>query len=305
VVVTAQPRSFGLLASLSLLLAFSLALPDFGDARHKRPKRRNSIARFVIDGMPVPASGAFTCVWSEAPFHDYGCNEGPSAGTPTFGLLQPFMDPREARPPNLLETGPNYPHRNDVEGWGGNFPLASPDIAPEFSCRWAESGAPRSEEHNRRCSFNYDGYTHRFLVSDIASVSYEPTNDTQQWFVPCDGVGPCPEEDTAGPRIEISKDPVRLTRRGVAKVRLLCRVGEVSPPCTGRLRLSVSRGGRLGSRRFKLTPDEAQRVRVKLGRRKRALVAQRGRVHARATVRARVSLGNLRTTTRTFTLRAP
>ncbi len=304
-VVIAQPRWYRLLAFLGLLLAFSLVLPDLGDARHKRPKRRNSIARFVIDGMPAPASGAFRCVWSEAPLHDYGCHEGPSDTPPAFGLLAPVMDPPE-RPPNLLEPGPiNYPHRNDVDGWGGKFPLASPNIAPEFGCRWAELGEPRPEEYNWRCSFNYDGHEHRFLMSEIASVSYEASNDSQQWFVPCDGVGRCPEEDTAGPRIAISKDRVRLTQGGVAKVRLVCRVGEVSPPCSGQLRLSVKRGGRLGAKRFELTPDEAQRVRVKLGRRERALVAQRGRVRVRATARARDSRRNLRTTTRMFTLRGP
>ena len=305
-VATARPSSLQFLAALSLLVAFSLALPDVGDARHKRPKRRNSIARIVIDGMPVPASGAFTCVWSEVPFHDYGCNGGRSAGTPTFGLVAPFMNPPEPRPPHLLEPARNYPHRNEVDGWGGNFPLASPNIAPEFGCHWAESGTPQSEEYNWRCSFDYDGYTHRFLVSDIASVSYEASNDSQQWFVPCDGVGPCPEVDTAGPRIDVTKGPVRLTRSGVAKVRLLCRTGEVSPPCTGRLRLAVKRGGRrLGSRRFELTPDTAKRVRVRLGRRARALVAERGSVRVRATVRAHDSIGNVRTTTRTFILRSP
>ena len=299
-----QSRSSGLIASLTLLLAVSLAFPDFGDARHKRPKRRNSIAMFA-EGAPIPASGVFTCVWSEAPLHDYGCNEGATAGMPSFGLLAPFMNPLEPRPPNLLRTGDNYPHRNEVEGWGGNFPLASPNIAPEFSCRWAESGPPALEEHNWRCSFNYDAHTHRFLVSDIASVSYEPSNDTQQWFVPCDGVGPCPEDDNRGPRIVISNDPVRLTGQGVARIRLLCRIGEVSPPCSGRLRLSVKRGGRLGSSDFELAPQTAERVRVKLGPRRRALVAEHGRMRVRATTRAHDSLGNVRRTTRLFTLREP
>jgi hypothetical protein len=300
----APSRSFRPLAVISVLLAVSLALPELADARHKRPKRRNSIATFAMDGMPVPASGVFTCGWSEAPLHDYLCSEGPGARPPSFGLLAPFMDPRETRPPNLLQTGPNYPHRNEVEGWGGNFPLASPNIAPQFSCRWAEFGEPRPEEANWRCSFNYDGHTHRFLVSDIASVSYEPSNDTQQWFAPCDGVGPCPEQDTAGPHVDVSRDAVRLTRRGVAKVRLICRVGEVSPPCSGRLRLSVKGGRRLGSARFSLTPKRAERVRVKLARRKQALVVERRRVRVRAEATARDRLGNREISVRRFVLTA-
>jgi hypothetical protein len=211
------------------------------------------------------------------------------------------MDPPEAHPPHLLEPGRNYPHRNEVDGWGVNFPLASPNIAPEFGCEWAESGPPRPEEHNWRCSFVYDGHTHRFLVSDVASISYEPSNDTQQWFVRCDGIGPCPEEDTAGPRIRISKDPCAFSRTGVAKVRPLCRAGEVSPPCIGRLRLAIERRGRqLGSRRFELTPDEAMLVRGDAVA-ARAVVAQRGRVRVRARPRAGDGVGNLRTSTRAFT----
>ena len=136
-------------------------------------------------------------------------------------------------------------------------------------------------------------------------MSYEPSNDTQQWFVPCDGVGPCPEDDNRGPRIVISNDPVRLTGQGVARIRLLCRIGEVSPPCSGRLRLSVKRGGRLGSSDFELAPQTAERVRVKLGPRRRALVAEHGRMRVRATTRAHDSLGNVRRTTRLFTLREP
>jgi hypothetical protein len=183
-------------------------------------------------------------------------------------------------------------------------PLASPTIAPQFSCCWAEFGAPSAEEHNWRCSFNYDGHTHRFLVSDIASVSYEPSNDTQQWFAPCDGVGPCPEQDSAGPHVDISRDPVRLTRRSVARVALICRVGEVSRPCSGRLRLSVKGGRALGSARFRLTPKKAKRVRVKLARPKRALVIERGRVRVRGEAIARDRLGNREITVRRLRLTA-
>jgi hypothetical protein len=48
-----------------------------------------------------------------------------------------------------------------------------------------------------QCSFTYNAHTHRFRVADIVSLSYEnpPVNPNEQWIVPCDGSGPCPEED--------------------------------------------------------------------------------------------------------------
>jgi hypothetical protein len=376
-----------LLIPVGVLLAVTLALPDVADGKHKRPKRRNSVAAFAPGFMPE--IGAFTCVWSEAPFHDYGCNAGLSVGTPTFGLLEPSLDPPE-RPPNALVPGGNYQHDPDVDGWGGDFPLASPDIAQQFGCRWAAIGPPMRDPAEWHCSFTYNAHTHRFSVKQIVSVAYEPgSDDTEQWFVPCDGAGPCPEEDgppdtritsgppsavasidavlrftasepgstfqcrlgsaawaacvspvrlsgltegrqrfearavddrgkidatparrswrvdTTGPRVKISGRPVRLTRGGVAEVRLRCRRSERSGPCSGRLLLATRRGIRLGSKHFELATGRAKRIRVKLGRRKRALVADRGHLSVRAKVRAHDRLRNVARSGRTFTLRAP
>jgi len=222
------------------------------------------------------------------------------------------------------------------------------------------------------------------------SVAYVPgSNATEQWFVPCDGVGPCPEEDpspnttitsgppcavastgaalrfassepgstfqcrldsaawgpcvppvrlsglsdgqrifrvraiddrgnvdatparrswrvdTTGPRIRIFGAPVRLTRAGVAKLRLRCRRSERTGPCSDRLRLATRDGVRLGSKRFEVSPGRSKRVRVGLGRRARALVTGRGRVRVQAMVRARDRLGNVARSARTVTLRAP
>lgn len=380
-------RRYRLFVALSVLLALSLAVPDIADGKDKRPKRRNGVAAFA-PGF-TPAIGAFTCVWSEAPLHDYRCNAGVSVGTPAFGLLEPFMDPPELRPPNALVPGGDYPHAPDVDGWGGPFPLAHPDIAPQFSCRWAEAGPPMRDPSRWQCSFTYNAHTHRFRVNDIVSVAYVPGSEaTEQWFMPCDGVGPCPEEDappdtsitsgppravsstravlgfassepgstfqcrldssawasctapvrlinlkdgrqifrvraiddrgkvdatpaerawrvdTTGPRIRIFGTPVRVTRAGVARVRLRCRRSERSGPCSGRLRLATRGGVRLGAKRIELTPGRSKRVRLELGRRARALVADRGRVRVRAMVRARDRLGNVARSARTVTLRA-
>lgn len=380
-------RWYRLFIALSVLLALSLTVPDVADGKHKRPKRRNGVATFD-GGFTVPPLGAFACAWSEAPSHDYECNSGLSVGTPTFGLTR--TSPENPRPQNALALGGPYPHDPNVDGWGGPFPLASPDIAPQFSCRWVGAGPPIDEPENWRCSFTYNAHTHSFLVNEIVSVAYVAnSNTTEQWFVPCDGVGPCPEEDpppdttitsgpprvvasasaalqfvssepgstfqcrlgtaawaacvapvrlsnlpdgrkdfgvravdnrgkvdatpaqrqwrvdTTGPRIRIFGAPVRLSRAGVAAVRLRCRRSERSGPCSGRLRLATTRGVRLGSKRFKLTPGRTKRARVRLGRRGRALVADRGRVRARAVVRARDRLGNVARRTRTVTLLAP
>jgi hypothetical protein len=375
-------RWYRLALALTAVLSLALALPDGADGKHKRPNRRNSVATFAVD-FTVPAGGAFTCVWSEAPFHDYNCNPG------DFWLLEPLKAPPERPTNHALTPRDNYPHDPNVDGWGGPFPLASPDIAPRFSCRWARTEPPTDDPFNWQCSFTYNAHTHVFLVSDIVSVAYDGSNGTQQWFVPCDGVGPCPEVDnppdtkitsgppgavastdaelqftssepgstfqcrlgsaafaaclsplllsglaegrqtfearavddqgkidstparrewlvdTTGPKVKISGARVRLTRTGVAKVRLRCRRSESAGPCSGRLKLATRGGLRLGSKRFKLVPGVSKRVRVKLGRSKRALVADRGRLKARAKARAHDRLGNVASSRRTFTLRAP
>ena len=380
-------RRYRHLIALSVLLTLLLPAPDVADGKDKRPKRRNGVAAFA-PGF-TPEIGAFTCVWSEAPFHDYRCNPGLSVGAPAFGLLEPFMDPPEARPPNALVPGGDYLHDPDVDGWGGPFPLANPDIAPQFTCSWPEAGPPMRDPSRWQCSFTYNAHTHRFRVNEIVSVAYVPgSNATEQWFVPCDGLGPCPEEDpapnttitsgppravastraalgfsssepgstfqcrlgsaawepctapvrlsnlpdgrqifrvraiddrgevdatpaerswlvdTTGPRIRIFGTPVRVTEAGVAVVGLRCRRSERTGPCSGRLRLATRRGLRLGSKRFVLTPGRSKRVRVELGSRARALVADRGRVRVRARVRARDRLRNVARSARTVTLRA-
>ena len=94
------------------------------------------------------------------------------------------MDPPE-RPPHALVPGGDYPHATEVDGWGGPFPLAHPDIAKQFSCSWAEAGPPMRDPSRWQCSFTYNAHTHRFRVNEIVSVAYLPgSNATEQWFVP-------------------------------------------------------------------------------------------------------------------------
>jgi hypothetical protein len=388
VALIAWPRWTRFLVALSVLAALSLLVPDGADAKHKRPKRRNSLAIFE-NGFDVPPVGSFTCMWYETPVHDYGCNPGLSVGTPEFGFV-PATPEFEGRPPHALRPGRNYPHEVDVDGWGGRFPLASPDIAPRFSCRWAGAGPPVDEAAEWRCAFTYNAHTHRFRVNQMVSVGYEQGEQgTRQYFAPCDRTGPCPEldrppntritsgprrvvaskratlrfrssepgstfqcslgsadwapcraparlravpegrqvfrvravddrgkidatpsrrrwrVDTTGPVIAILGGPVRLTRSGVAEVRLRCRRTERSGPCAGRLRLATRGGLRLGSGRFRLAPGGRGRAGVELTPRGRAFVFERGEVQVRASIRARDRLGNVARSTGTLTLRAP
>jgi hypothetical protein len=251
VAVIAWPRWTRFLVALSVLAALSLVVPDGADGKHKRPKRRNSVANFE-KGFDVPPVGSFTCAWYETPVHDYGCNPGLSVGMPLFGLMA--ESPEIERPEHALRPGGNYPHEPDVDGWGGRFRLASPGIAPRFSCRWPGAGPPVADPGAWRCSFTYNAHTHRFRVNEIVSVAYERgSQGTRQWFVPCDRKGPCPERDrppntriTSGPRGAVAS--ARATVRFKSSERgstFQCRLGSADwAPCRSPARLRGLADGR-------------------------------------------------------------
>jgi hypothetical protein len=218
------------------VLGLAVAVPDVADSRHKKPKRRNSIAVFATASLPdegfvIPASGVFTCVWSEYPLHDYGCAPGPAPALATFSLLAGTL------PTHALDMGDNYPHEPDVDGWGSPFPLASPDIARQFTCHWAGPAQPPTTDPTMwQCSFTYNAYTHRFRVADIVSVTYDnpPVNENDQWIVPCDGRGPCPEEDPP-PQTTIGAGPPAA----VASRSATLRFGSSEPSSTFACRLDT------------------------------------------------------------------
>jgi hypothetical protein len=239
--VIAWPRWSRLLVALSLLSALSLLVPDGADGKHKRPKRRNSLAIFE-KGFDVPAIGSFTCVWNEAPLiHDYACTSGLSVGTSEFGLVPDTTE--FERPPHALRPGRNYPHKVDVEGWGGRFPLASPDIAPRFRCRWRGSGPPADDASQWRCAFTYNAHTHRFQVNQMVSVGYrQGEQGTRQYFAPCDRTGPCPERDRR-PNTRITSGP----RGTVSSARATLRFRSSEPGSTFQCRLDSADWGRCRS----------------------------------------------------------
>jgi hypothetical protein len=194
-----------LVIALTMVLALALAMPDTGDSRHKRPKRRTGTAGFA-DAFAAPASPVLSCAWQDSPFHDYLCNAGP--GTLPFGLLVESADAPGPRPPGALQKNGEYNHPY-AEGWGGPFPVANPDIALAFTCRWFGAPPPDLNADLWQCSFTYNTHTHLFRLSDMVSVAYRGdagVDTTEQWVAPCDGIGPCPEQDpppsttlTAGP----------------------------------------------------------------------------------------------------------
>jgi hypothetical protein len=193
-----------LFIALTVVLAVALAMPDAGDSRHKRPERRTGTAGFAVGSLPdgfLASSAVFSCAWQDTPFHDYLCNAGPE--TTPFRLLVASADP-----PGALQKDGEY-DRPYPEGWGGPFPIANPDIALAFTCRWFSAPPPDLNADLWQCSFTYNTHTHLFRLSDMVSVAYSEdagVDTTEQWVAPCDGSGPCPEEDpppsttlTAGP----------------------------------------------------------------------------------------------------------
>jgi hypothetical protein len=180
-----------LLIVLTMVLGLALAMPDAGDARHKRPKRRTGIAG--LSSFVIPST-VFSCTWEEDLAHDYRCT-GP--GTLPFGLLVESEDAPGPRPPGALQKNGVPPNMN-AEGWIGPPPLASPDVAPWFTCRQVAIPPDPNDASGWQCSFTYNAHTHLFPLSGVVSIAYSDAGDedtTQQWFVPCDGSGPCPEKD--------------------------------------------------------------------------------------------------------------
>ena len=127
--VVAQPGWNRILAALGVLLALTLAFPDLTDARHKPPKRRNSLAD--MDLFSAPASGAFRCVWAEAPIHDYRCTAEPPATTPTFQLL------------NVLTPGSGYPHPPGHRRMGWKLSARESEHRPQVRVSLARCRASR------------------------------------------------------------------------------------------------------------------------------------------------------------------
>lgn len=134
-----------------------------------------------------------------------------------------------------------------------------------------------------------------------------------------DGIGDAcddaPEPDTTGPAVRVLRASATLGRDGRVTIRLACPDDETR--CRGTLVLGTvarSAGRRpagpaasalaLGKASFRLAGGESRGVAVRLSKRGRELVRERGTLRARAVVKARDGSGNPGTTTRLITIRA-
>lgn len=169
--------------------------------------------------------------------------------------------------------------------------------------------------------FPADGYTgpdsFTFAATDGA-VGSAPATISIQVVAP--GAPPPPPPpapaDTTGPALAIAKGPVRLTARGVARIRVTCPAGESS--CTGRVSLAsarkLDRDGKgpakprlvpLGKASLILAGGAARTVSITLSTANRALLAARGSLRVKVTATARDAAGNRGTATRALTLLPP
>ena len=105
-----------------------------------------------------------------------------------------------------------------------------------------------------------------------------------------------------GPNARISGRTVRLTRRGVARIRISCP-RSLPSACSGRLALQTLRGVRLGDARYTVAAGASKAVAVRLTQRGRRIVRRERRLPIRATARARGGFGP-KTTIQELTIRA-
>jgi hypothetical protein len=107
-----------------------------------------------------------------------------------------------------------------------------------------------------------------------------------------------------GPNLVVSARAVRLSKRGVARIRVSCP-RPLPSPCSGRLSLRTvtRRTAALGSRRYRLASGKKGFVRVPLTRRKRRLVTRPRRVYVQAEAVEEGEFGP-KTTTVILSLRA-
>jgi hypothetical protein len=150
VALLTRPTLHRLMIVLSLLLALTVAMPEVASGKHKRPKRRMSTAGFTASFIP-PTS--FNCTWVEEPLHDYRCTASPGGWPDPFPLRVALS--RNGNPPPPAPPG---------QEWKG---LASPEVAPVFSCEPDESGDLSAAHY--RCTFD-DPQEHTFMADQIVSV---------------------------------------------------------------------------------------------------------------------------------------
>jgi hypothetical protein len=224
--------------------------------------------------------------------------EGESEFEPFFvpcDLSAPCIELPPPPPDTSITSGPS----GSVRAKAASFGFASSRAGSTFECR-LDGG----QWHGCSDPSSYSGLSeggHRFEVRAGVAGDVDPSPAERGWRV-----------DTTGPSMGLSGRAVRLTRRGVARLRIRC-LDEQGGICAGRVVLTSVRGVSasqrrrvtFGRKRFTVAAGRTAGVRVKLSRRHRRMVVRRGSVRVRANVRARDRLGNVAVTSRTFSLLAP
>lgn len=222
-----------------------------------------------------------------------------------FDTEQWFV-PCDLPPAPCIELPPPPPDTSITSGPSGTvrsrtatFGFASSLSSATFECR-LDSGTWQRCDAPARYSDLSDG-AHLFEVRAGDAGGNDPSPAERSWRV-----------DATAPRLLLAGRVVRLSRRGIARLRIGC-LGEQDETCTGRVVLTAARRAsasqrrrvRIGRKRFAVEAGRMAVVRVKVSRRGRRVVARRGRLRVRAVVGARDPAGNLTVTGRRLLLLPP
>jgi hypothetical protein len=155
------------IAAVTLASSLIAAATLDASAKHRRKKRKNSVALHVGNGP-----NRLTCVWFEAePIHEYVC-AGDSEG--------PYRLSERLVPDDRPEKAP--PDPENVRG------LVTPDV---FSCAWTGAQTDPTQERDPKlydCTYRHrhlqkdPGHSHRFRLSEAVLVALEDAADV--WLLP-------------------------------------------------------------------------------------------------------------------------
>ncbi len=110
------------------------------------------------------------------------------------------------------------------------------------------------------------------------------------------------DTDTKKPKVRVLGRRLKVSHRGVAKLRVRCPRSESECKVTVKLK---QRGKRVARKKLTLSGGETRTFRLRLSAKARAKLAARGRMRAKAVVRAVDEAGNAKKTERRVTLLAP
>jgi PKD domain len=114
-----------------------------------------------------------------------------------------------------------------------------------------------------------------------------------------------PPADTTAPRVGIAPHSVKMNRKGILSMRILCPATERS--CSGRLALSSllrsAHGSKLGAGAFQIGGGQNATVKIHLSRKNQRLVKKLHRLRAQATATAKDAAGNSGTSSAQVTIK--